>query len=564
MENYEAIAALLQQCENIGGDGKSAAPPYIVQQDTYKEAKTSFFSQNMPLRTMPLRYDAGKAEIFVVSDLHIAAGRNKAGVYQGTENFFSDDAFYRFLEHAHQSKKSEHAELIINGDIFDFLRIVDYPGRVKKPRLSKRTKHYLQFNPLPNAKQFAPHPISVGKDIIEWKNELAKVGIVKTAQELVASVSKKEMKYGLQTDDYKTIYKLIKIRKGHPRFFAALALWLYRGNKLVVLKGNHDLELYWLNVRNYLRLILAEEIAILSGNTVVGELRQRVLPTIAFFDDAIEIDGDFYVEHGHRYDKFTMVLDSPELKKKPTQINLPFGSFFNRYLINRVELFYPFIDNVRPSGNVLPMLMKENFPLGLKVLFQHIPFLLRILFTNFRYVRFMLHKLFVFLIILAPVVYLLYTIASDAGLLSFLGKKPTTSSGWLTTGLTNGLMAALGWAGSYLLARAMAWLQLDEPSSLDSYARQRFEGTDYRIMTMGHTHNPGEYLFKGKQRFYNTGTWIPVVEISTADIREDKTYTFLHLVRDDEGKLQVAANELLQRWNDDAERADLQVLVQRK
>jgi UDP-2,3-diacylglucosamine pyrophosphatase LpxH len=47
---------------------------------------------------------------------------------------------------------------------------------------------------------------------------------------------------GLETDDYKSIYKLIQIRKGHTTFFNALAEWLHDGNKLLIVKGNHDLE----------------------------------------------------------------------------------------------------------------------------------------------------------------------------------------------------------------------------------------------------------------------------------------------------------------------------------
>ena len=83
-------------------------------------------------------------------------------------------------------------------------------------------------------------------------------------------------------------------------------------------------------------------------------------------------------------------------------------------------------------------------------------------------------------------------------------------------------------------------------------------------MTMGHTHNPGEYLFNKNKRFYNTGTWIPIIENSTADIREDKTYTFLHLKRDKDNKLFPAENNLIQRWNDDAGRGEDLVLVKRK
>jgi hypothetical protein len=54
------------------------------------------------------------------------------------------------------------------------------------------------------------------------------------------------------------------------------------------------------------------------------------------------------------------------------------------------------------------------------------------------------------------------------------------------------------------------------------------------------------------QRYCNTGTWIPVVEMSTLDLREDRTYTFIEI---DGGAKGRPAN--LQRWNDDAGRADL-------
>jgi hypothetical protein len=42
---------------------------------------------------------------------------------------------------------------------------------------------------------------------------------------------------GLETDDYKSIYKLIQIRKGHTTFFNALAEWLHDGNKLLIVRG---------------------------------------------------------------------------------------------------------------------------------------------------------------------------------------------------------------------------------------------------------------------------------------------------------------------------------------
>lgn len=548
----------LINCEESG-----LAPRYIIDDVSYMKAKTSLFEQFRPVRTDPIKLNTNGEEIFVVSDLHIASGRNESGVYSGTENFFAADSFKRFLEYADKIKKTEKAHLIINGDIFDFLRITEYPGKIRRIRLPKRIKHQLKLDPISAPSE--PDKNIVKRQFKEWSFELEKVGINKSAVELENSISKKEKKYGLRTDDYKTIYKLILIRKGHPAFIESLAQWLENGNKILVVKGNHDLEICLLAVRNYLRLILAENITHRnSGADIEKVLKDVILPNITFVDDSVEIDEEFYVEHGHRYDKFCMVLNNPFLDEQKGQINIPFGSFFNRYLLNKVELFYPFLDNIRPAGNVLPVLMKENFALGLKVLFQHIPLLVRILFTNFRYVRFMLNRVAWFaLVIVLPLAVLVYF--SSGTLSSVISQLDQAGSGkGIAAILIDQIKNMFLLFFSYLLSRLVAWFQLSEPSSLNEFAKERFGKTDYKIMTMGHTHNPGGYIFDGDKKFYNTGTWVPVIETSTSEIREDKTYSFLHLVRDENGRLTPANSGILQRWNDNAGRAESLILIKRK
>ncbi len=561
MEINSQISEILLKSEENG-----IAPPYIINKKTYEEQSSSFFRQSLPVRTEPVKYNSNGEEIFVVSDLHIAGGRNLAGIYKGTENFFADDSFFRFLEYADNIKRTNKALLVINGDVFDFLRITDFPGKIKKIPFSKRFKQALKLNFLPGKNQhFTPEP---SKEYEEWKHELEKIGIKKSTEELEKCISKKEMRYGLKTNDFKTVYKLIRVKNGHTAFFKALSKWMEKGNKLLILKGNHDLELYWLAVRNYIRLIIAEGIAEEDKNENIKDiLNNVVLPGITFIDDSVEIDNDFYVEHGHRYDKFCMVLDAPVLKENTSEINIPFGSFFNRYLLNRIELYYPFLDNVRPSGNVLSILLRENFALGLTIILQYIPAFFKIVSKELRYGWFMFNR--TFWIILAILFPFIIVIIFDPQILSKineqLSKIQNTSD--VVTFIVNQMKSFGMLLLSYLLARLVAWLQLNEPSSLNEYAKIRFEGTNYKIITMGHTHNPGEFIFncdKGYRRFYNTGTWIPVIETSTAEIREDKTYTFLHLTRDENGDLYPSNNGLLQRWDDEAGRSEPQLLVERK
>ncbi|HEX7571933.1 MAG TPA: hypothetical protein VF514_02490 [Bacteroidota bacterium] len=554
---HASTADLLLRCEQA-----QIAPPYIVDPETYREEKGSILQQSFPVRTEPVPVKTHGEDIFVVSDLHVAAGRNEAGVYRGTENFFADDSFGRFLEHALNVKKTRRAILIINGDSFDFLRVTDFPGKVTKPRLTRRLKYALKRRPLETRLLRIP-PEIVTDEFARWSSELSRVGIERPPRELEASISEREKTYGLGTEDFKAVYKLMVIRTGHPAFFEALSKWMERGHRIIIVKGNHDLEWYWPAVRNYFRLAIAEGIANGTRRKDLNAiLTKTVLPNITFIDDAVLIDDVFYLEHGHRYDKFAMVLDAPALRKNPRQLSIPFGSFLNRYLINRIELYYPFLDNVRPGTNVLPMMIKQNFPLALKVLFQHIPFVLRILTTRLRYIWFMLHSvIWLILALSAPV---LLALAFAPGMIGEVVRAfGTQGEGGIAGALLNvtrnfGLLII-----SYFLARVVAWYQLEEPSSLETYASVRKAGSPFTIMTMGHTHSPEECLMERGCRFYNTGTWIPIIETSSAAVREDRTYTFLHVTRDEADGLEVTPGKLLQRWNDDALRGEPLTVVER-
>jgi UDP-2,3-diacylglucosamine pyrophosphatase LpxH len=551
MSISDSLASLLSSCEENG-----LANRYLIDPSTYREAASGFFSPSFPVITVPVDYHAGTDEIIVVSDLHLAAGKNQLGVYTGSENFFADDAFERFLSYTTNQLGDRQAVLVLNGDTFDFLRVTEFPGKVPVVSMATKVKQFLYSEvrkPIVPAQCNAPD-----SSLAVWQQELSKVGIDKTLQELENSLSDREKKYGLETDDYKTIYKLLRIRIGHPAFFTALSRWLSCGHRLVITKGNHDLELVWPAVRHYIRLLLASPP---GGGEIAPFLRQVVLPHVFFADDAVLIDQSVYIEHGHRYDKFAMVLDSPWFSKNPRQISIPFGSFFNRYLINRVELFYPYLDKVRPTGNVVPILVRENFPLAIKIFGSQLPFMIRILFTNGRYIWFMLKRVVPLLLAILPVAIYIYVLffSGHSNGAAVIPKTGIPGVAWKLIGTTGSLIL------SYFIARIVAWLQLVEPSSLDGYADRLYRetGSRFPVICMGHTHNPGAYPNETTGLFYNTGTWIPVIETSTADVRADRTFTFLQLVREAGGGYLPAAGNL-QRWNDDAGRPEPQLLIKRK
>ncbi len=448
------------------------------------------------------------AHVFVISDLHIAKGLETNGLYAGTENFFADAAFDRWIDYCIGKSRGEKAVLVINGDFIDFLRVIFQANEVE----------HLDYQ--------------------GWITELAKVGIHKSVSELKAGIEKDESSFGFKTQDYKSIWKLWKVAQGHTLLFSALGKWLSSPHRsLFILKGNHDLEWHWKTVQGYFKTLMQEEIRRSFGFALANE-------AILFFEDQLIINQKFYIEHGHRYDNFAYVAGTPQLDAPLNdQLRLPFGSFFNRYLLNKVELNYPFLDNIRPTTNILPILLKEHFFLGIKLLANTLWRLPKFVRKNKWSYAFSALLTFI-LVIVIPLAIMLYCVYQD-----------WVNSGVNATFLTKlGSLKNIGWmALSWLFGKLLAFFQIEEPNDLSVFAQQVFSNNpQLEIVTMGHTHTPYQMRW-GKQQFYNTGTWIPIVETSTTAVRHDRTFTFLHV---EVGQFNVFAHPLL-RWNDDAGRADL-------
>jgi UDP-2,3-diacylglucosamine pyrophosphatase LpxH len=472
-----------------------------------------------------LRLASNGHRLVVVSDLHVAEGRQEDDTYRGTENFFSDDAFGRFLRHlSAEARAGESMLLIINGDFVDFMRITLLP-------------------------------VTEG-DFQAWSNLLAAIGIQRSTIELRASIYKKEREFGLGTDPDKSVWKLAKASAGHRELFTALGEWLASGHRLAVVSGNHDLEWYWREVRDYLRLLLASlapgEIA-----TNLGSFLRRIF----FSHHALLVDEQYYFEHGHRFDRFTSVVGPPVLKGTRS-LNLPFGSFFNRYLINRIEFSYPYVDNVRPQPAMLPFLVRRSFPLALKLLLYHLPFAVHVIPK--RYFRYLFERAFWFaLAIGVPVALMLVGVWRELALVASHAQAPIQPGvGGLVRQAMGGVVQNSLWlVGSYFLSQLVAVLQLKEPSSLDVPAGELLSlHPQWRLITMGHTHNPSA-VYARKQQYLNSSTWINVVETSSGELRLDCAYLFVLL---DPAAAGSSLPARLLRWNDEADRIEPAAVVMRR
>ena len=137
------------------------------------------------------------------------------------------------------------------------------------------------------------------------------------------------------------------------------------GNELVLMKGNHDIEIFWPDVQTRMRQLLQEAYTAWRQTAVPGE-DQALLPLLPGMPDELDLDdlqksvtfppsflyepGLFFAEHGCQYEPANAFknFEDPRLPDAPDYIELPAGSLFVRYFFNDVEHIHPFADNMKP------------------------------------------------------------------------------------------------------------------------------------------------------------------------------------------------------------------------
>ena len=158
----------------------------------------------------------------VLSDIHLADAepphpKNPLWKRFKRPRYFIDRTFRKFLDYW-SSQIDGPIELVLNGDIFDFDSIMEFPK----------------------------------------EEELAQYGNF--------SVNWLERRRGLAAEEPKSRFKMNVIIHTHAVFFTALSEFIAKGNRVVFVIGNHDMELHWPSVRQVLFERLAD----------TEELRERV------------------------------------------------------------------------------------------------------------------------------------------------------------------------------------------------------------------------------------------------------------------------------------------------
>ena len=235
-----------------------------------------------------------KAKI-IIGDLHIGAG---FAPDNPLEDFDNDDKFTEFLNGivTESNAKKMDVELIVSGDLFEFLQV-------------------------PAVDTFDPQVIYPPEAYYP-------------------------------TSEESSVQKINLIVAGHTTFFTALRDFInsqHPRRNVTIIKGNHDVNLYWGAVQNSIRQTVE----------ATGD-RQDLL---AFEERQVSRDG-IYVEHGNQYlepfnsfDNFEEPLDPA----CPGELEIPSGSAFVMEFLNDVEREKWWVDSVLPVTALIGYIFAIDF-----------------------------------------------------------------------------------------------------------------------------------------------------------------------------------------------------------
>ncbi|MDJ0762901.1 MAG: metallophosphoesterase [Myxococcota bacterium] len=489
-------------------------------------------------------------DLVVLSDLHLGEGlREDEPRYSPTEDFFLDQQFFSFLNKLGKDYETDPSRLtlVLNGDVFDFLTVTRVPSAVE-------------------------------------------------ATQRGFSVSSAEEKFGLNPTEEKSVYKLDVIAAGHKVFFEALARFIAAGHRVVILRGNHDLELFYPKVRKR----LLEHLASVAGGPDADHLARLVSFPEWFYLEP----GRVYIEHGNQYDSANSIRYPlhPMLPERrwwkadgEKVLDYPLGSIFVRFFYNRVRRLDPYTPRLLSFDQYLDFIRRYNLFDIWRVYKDHYPQFVSALgpatttgsarSTNKEDAR--QSETFVKLAQEDPNGHL-YQRLSELKIHPVAASKPNVVKEMVTPIVRRAMWlgifaftALFIWFGIFQLIDQIPWLTANaflmslfavltigaafwawvhlrrkmRRRSVDSIAEgfvDRAEKiadlADVKLVLMGHTHRVDyRRIRQGRSVYVNSGTWTSVDNPWNRIMRDARRMTFVY-VRGD------AAD--LCRWNDDAERID--------
>ena len=163
-----------------------------------------------------------------------------------------------------------------------------------------------------------PWRLVIAGDLVDFVG----MSVSGTPDELVTESNDEERRHGLGSSVDHTLAKLRRVAAHHSAVFAAIARFVAAGNSLVVVRGNHDLDLHWEPVQTAFRAVLAQHATFAAGS-------------VEFADWFYYEEDLVYIEHGHQYDDYCSCdyLLHPVLPSDPRRSHSSLADVLLRYVV---------------------------------------------------------------------------------------------------------------------------------------------------------------------------------------------------------------------------------------
>jgi UDP-2,3-diacylglucosamine pyrophosphatase LpxH len=131
------------------------------------------------------------------------------------------------------------------------------------------------------------------------------------------------------------------ILRDHPEIVRGLARVIAEGHKVVLVSGNHDVQLTLPEVRAVVRDVLVQAALELGAGAAPGELARRIEHYAWFY----RTEEGVVFEHGHQYDSFcSFRYPMAPYGRKKGLIQPTLGSMVSRLYMGRLGYFNPHVD----------------------------------------------------------------------------------------------------------------------------------------------------------------------------------------------------------------------------
>ena len=141
------------------------------------------------------------------------------------------------------------------------------------------------------------------------------------------------------------VKRLAQILDDHRPFVTTLARLLSRGHRVVLIAGNHDLQLNFSGVQALLRERIAQAARRLSNGTSPQFAAQRLQRRLEFHPWFYRTASGVHIEHGSQYDPYCSVADPEWPFHANGELHVNVGALALEHLVGKLGYFNPNVES---------------------------------------------------------------------------------------------------------------------------------------------------------------------------------------------------------------------------